>query len=216
MMRLFVFLFFFYSFLLASNQKESTQILIQKAVEAYKKENFLTARKYYMQACKLGNMTGCSGLGTLYERGLGVIKNLKKAAEYYKLACLKSDAFGCFHLQMFESGDLGIEYYSSLCDEEDNSLACLKTGNIYYFGLGVPKDRKSSAIYYQKSCNLKNPRGCFNLGILYGNGDGDLEANEEFSLAYFYLAKQYFYLDCKAKKDSACEMLKSMEALNLN
>lgn len=194
---------------------KSKEDYLQKAVEAYKKENFLTAKEYYTKACESGNMRGCSGLGTIYERGLGVIKDLKKAKEYYQIACDKKDSFGCFHLRIIEEGDLAIDYYTILCDDEDGS-ACLRVGNIYYNGLGIPKDTKSSVIYYQKACVLKNAQGCFNLGIVYRNGEGGLEVNPEIALAYFYLAKQYLLVDCRSGKKSSCNLLKSMEKYNLN
>lgn len=197
----------------SANQK--SKILIQKAVKAYKEENFLTAKKLYDQACTLGNMTGCSGLGTLYERGLGVIRNLQKAQEYYSLACKNGDSFGCFHAQMLESGELAVDYHSTLCDEEVGS-SCLRLANLYYHGRGVAKDKKNAVLYYQKACSLKNAEGCFNLGVLYNNQEGDLDKNPEIALAYFYLAKQYLYLECKAKQKSSCQLLKSMENAELD
>ncbi|RDU74512.1 hypothetical protein CQA57_00210 [Helicobacter anseris] len=194
---------------------KSKEDYLQKAVEAYKKENFLTAKEYYTKACESGNMRGCSGLGTIYERGLGVIKNLLKAKEYYEMACNNKDSFGCFHLRIIQEGDLAIDYYTILCDD-DNGAACLRVGNIYYNGLNVPKDKKNAVIYYQKACILKNAQGCFNLGILYRNGEGDLETNPEIALAYFYLAKQYLSIDCKKGAIPSCNLLKSMEAYQLN
>ncbi|WP_104697050.1 MULTISPECIES: tetratricopeptide repeat protein [unclassified Helicobacter] len=188
---------------------------IKKAVEAYKNGNFLSAKEFYTKACNAGIMDGCSGLGTLYERGLGVIQNLQKAKEYYQFACNRKNAFGCFHLRLIEEGDLALEYYINSCNDDD-ALSCLKVGNLYYRGSGIPKDLKSAAIYYQKSCNLRNAQGCFNLGILYRNGEGELEADSEIALAYFYLAKQYLLTECQKGVASSCNLLKSMEYYQLD
>lgn len=193
----------------------SEQNYIKKAVEAYKSGKFLSAKEFYTKACDAGNMDGCSGLGTLYERGLGVIQDLQKAKEYYQLACSKKNAFGCFHLRIIEEGDLAIDYHVNSC-LDDNASSCLKAGNLYYRGAGIPKDLKNAAIYYQKACNLKNAQGCFNLGILYKNGEGDLEVDTEIALAYFYLAKQYLSIECQKRITSSCSLLKSMEYYQLD
>ena len=189
-----------------------TRELIKEAKDAYLKNNYLTAKKHYERACRLGDMLGCSGVGTLFERGLGVLQDFTKAAQYYQYACKNGDTFGCFHLHMLESGPNTIEYYSKACDDE-NKEACLILANRYYQGMGIQKDADSATNYYQKACVLKSPEGCFNLGILYQNGEGKVKQNSETALAYFYLARQYFENECQNKKQSSCEILRNFDSL---
>ena len=66
--------------------------------------------------------------------------------------------------------------------------AALLAGWAYYFGEGGITQNDEEAIrFYRKSCNLGTPRGCFNLGLQYANGEGveedDIEANRLFKLA---------------------------------
>lgn len=194
---------------LEAKSSKQSRMLVQKAKDAYLKKDYLVAKKAYQQACKMGDYLGCSGLGTLFERGHGVLQDLSKAQEYYEYACKHNDAFGCFSKEMLEKGENAVELYSKGCDEEKKN-SCLALGNLYYKGMGQPKDAKSAVLYYQKACSLKSAEGCFNLGLIYQNGDGKVEQNDDMALAYFALARQYWEIECQNGGRSSCEMLNSL------
>ena len=44
-------------------------------------------RVYYKKACEGDDPFGCNFLGIMYEKAFGVLKNDKKAYEYYQKAC---------------------------------------------------------------------------------------------------------------------------------
>lgn len=191
---------------------QNSNDFIKKARDAYEKSDFDDAKLYYSKACKQGNMLGCSGLGTLYERGLGVDQSYKKAKQYYDFACKKGDSFGCFHARLFEIGPKAEEYYEAMCDDSDG-LSCLRLADLYYKGLGVSKNYQNAAYYYQRACSFFNAEGCFNLGIIYENGKGKLKQSTEIALAYFYLAKNYFEKECQEGNASSCNILNNIEFL---
>ncbi|WP_415752162.1 tetratricopeptide repeat protein [Helicobacter pylori] len=62
--------------------------LVNRGKESYDKQDFTQAKKYFKKACDLKEGMGCYNLGVLYQNGEGVEKNLKKAAQYYKKACV--------------------------------------------------------------------------------------------------------------------------------
>lgn len=198
-----------FQFLEAKITKKSRE-LIQKAKDAYLKGNYLTAKKYYQDACDMGDYLGCSGVGTLFERGQGVLQDFSKAYSYYSYACQNHDQFGCFSKQMLEKGENAVEMYSSACDDGQKE-ACLSLANIYYTGMGEPRDPKIANLYYYKACSLKSASGCFNLGLMYQRGDKDVDQNDDMALAYFTLARQYWEAECQKKNQSSCDILRSLD-----
>jgi uncharacterized protein len=55
----------------------------------------LAARKYYQQACELGEPFGCSNLGELYELGIGVAVDKKIASQFYEKGCTDQSPRAC-------------------------------------------------------------------------------------------------------------------------
>lgn len=51
------------------------------------KQDYSQANNYLTKACSLKDGNGCSVLGTLYEKGLGVDKDFTKASNYYQDGC---------------------------------------------------------------------------------------------------------------------------------
>ena len=82
--------------------------------------------------CKKPYFDACRSLGVLYNHGLNVERNNKKAVAYYLLACEQDDALACTHLAfMYENGhgtevSIGkaLRYYRQGCKAHINT-ACL-------------------------------------------------------------------------------------------
>lgn len=119
----------------------------------YKKaKNHSQAFRFYAKACDGGVMEACYNLGALYQKGLGVKQDGAKALEFYTKAC---------------DGGVG------------KGTGCLRLGEFYYFGrLGVSKDFVKARNYYTKGCELDNASACFNLAIMYEEGEGGVENSE--------------------------------------
>jgi uncharacterized protein len=75
-------------------------------------------------------------LGTAYEKGIGVPKNLDRAVELYRKAC---DA-----TKEFEHG-------------------CLSLGRLYLDGRGVTKDKPKAIELFRKACAAKEKPACDEL-----------------------------------------------------
>jgi TPR repeat protein len=99
------------------------------------------------QACKADADTGdprCQNdLGVLYERGLGIEKELAEAIRLYRLAAAQG-----------------------LADAEENLAAA------YQFGRGVSKDDAQAAYWYRLAAEQGAPAAQNNLAILYMMGQG--------------------------------------------
>ncbi|WP_120903887.1 tetratricopeptide repeat protein [Helicobacter pylori] len=79
---------------------------------------------------------------------------------------------------------------------EPNPEELFNLGMLSYDKQDFSKARK----YFEKACDLKDGRGCGNLGVLYYNGDGVKRDSKK--------ADQYFSKACKLGNQEACEALK--------
>jgi serine/threonine protein kinase len=92
-----------------------------------------------LEACNGQVPAACTQLGVLYNRGIGVAKDLGTAALYYERGCAGGDPAGCNNL-----------------------------GTVYQFGaLGFRADWSKAAGFYERACNGGHLDACANLGALY-------------------------------------------------
>lgn len=60
----------------------------------------LQATAVFREACESGDSGACSGLGIIYERGLGdVTRDRRKAASLYRRSCANGNTRGCDNLR---------------------------------------------------------------------------------------------------------------------
>ena len=128
-------------------------------------------------------------LGYTYYYGLGVPKDLRKAAGLYQTAADLGNAEAQFDLgMMYEVGqgvpmDLGkaAELYKKAANQDYEPAtrglsrlgdAQFKLGYTYYYGLGVPKDLRKAAELYQTAADLGNAEAQFDLDMMYEVGQG--------------------------------------------
>ncbi|GHR82759.1 hypothetical protein VN0664_01180 [Helicobacter pylori] len=81
--------------------------------------------QYFSKACELNSGSGCGALGSLYEYGRGVEKNLTKATQFYSKAC-----------------DLNYKF------------VCSWLGAMQYQGKVVVKNKKQAMKKFEKACKL--------------------------------------------------------------
>lgn len=119
------------------------------AGEYYEKKNDVKqSMLWYQKGCDMGDMPSCLVSGFLYKKA----KNHSQAFRFYAKAC---------------DGGVG------------KGTGCLRLGEFYYFGrLGVSKDFVKARNYYTKGCELDNASACFNLAIMYEEGEGGVENSE--------------------------------------
>ncbi len=109
-----------------------------------------------------------NNLGWMYQRGLGVEKDTKKALEYYQKAADKGDAAAMVNIG---------NYYEALKDYKEagkwyllaalsgNQIGALNYGNLYHWGWGVEQNRELAYKIFMH-CYIKRYRrgSCYYLG----------------------------------------------------
>jgi TPR repeat protein len=111
-------------------------VAVAQAAEATK--DFTRAAALYVKACNGRGAAGCTGLGVLYNRGLGVTRDTTQAAVYYERGCTLGDMAGCNNL-----------------------------GTMYQFGSIGFRDPAKAAGLYERACSNAQMDGCANLGLLF-------------------------------------------------
>jgi serine/threonine-protein kinase len=118
-----------------ANADSSVCVALAQAAEAAK--DFERAAHLYDQACNGKAAAGCTGLGVLYNRGLGVTRDAAQAAIYYERGCTLGDMGGCNNL-----------------------------GTVYQFGSIGFSDPAKAATFYDRACSNGQMDGCTNLALL--------------------------------------------------
>src|SRR5262249_49942446 len=108
------------------------------------------------RSCELPGGEGCTNLGYIHERGVGVPSDLQEAARFYRLACDAGRPIGCSNL-----------------------------GVLYDQGRGAGQDYAMAAKLYQKACDKGGATGCANLGYLLEKGLGTKKPDGARALALY-------------------------------
>lgn len=137
--------------------------------------------------------------GGVKPSGKVILENeYEKSAQIFKESCTKGHAYNCYNLAEF-----------------------------YKKGLGVIKSDENALKYYQISCDLKLPYGCFKVANIALESGDDKKALRDFTascdfgddmgclwLSKFYensdkqKSKNYAQKACQMGNDSACASLK--------
>lgn len=115
--------------------------------------NLTEAINYYMRAADAGHVDCILKIAEFYEKGKGLQKNIKLAINYYEKVIDKS-WWACYHLAtIFMNGQAIQPNYTKAMSYAKKSVELgflpgnKLVGDMYYNGLGIPKD-ESKAIYY--------------------------------------------------------------------
>ena len=112
-------------------------------MRAHLDKNYAQSRRIFHALADEGNVRAQFMMGTIYEQGLGVPKDLATAARWYRQAA--------------EGGNPSAQY---------------NLGVFYQFGKGVPKDAAEAARWYLKAANQGHGRAQNNLSTFYFTGVG--------------------------------------------
>ena len=118
-------------------EKGNAVSCVELAQRAEATRDFEQAATLYLKACNERVGAGCTGIGVLHNRGLGVTRDAALAAEYYERGCNLGDMAGCNNL-----------------------------GTVYQFGsIGFQNSAKAAGLY-ERACSNSHMDGCANLGLL--------------------------------------------------
>ena len=112
----------------------------QKAVDAYKKEDYKTSYKLILPLAKKGFAQAQYNLGVMYGNGRGVAKDYSKAIKWWNLAA-----------------------------DQGNGKAQVNLGWMYEMGKGVPKDARKAANWYQLASNQGHAQAQKKLNLILKN-----------------------------------------------
>jgi uncharacterized protein len=137
------------------------------------------------RACDRGDARACASLGEQYERGRGVDRDIRTAAELYEMACVHGLAEACTVLgTLFEMSDglprdhrRAAALYVMAC-EEGEPVACKNLGIAYRLGKGVRQSASRAARFFLKACDMGHGSGCAALALLFRRGEGVVESDE--------------------------------------
>jgi len=128
-----------------------------------------TAAGFFHRAAKGGNANAQCNMGHLYEHGLGVPADERKAVEWYRQAALQKHpkAMNAMGLACFRANELedASSWFSSAADYDYpnamvNLALCFEEGN------GVNKSEKLAVWYYRKAIELGSDTAMTNLATL--------------------------------------------------
>ncbi len=124
----------------------------------------------------------CGELGTLYEMGLGVEKDLATAEGYYGHSCRAGNVTACGRLPYVvrDAGDPARAYQiaEELCAQEEN-LNCAYQGMALLEGWGVKPSRRKARAVCSEACDRESFEACGCLVVIEMRRDPDSRAAEE-------------------------------------
>jgi TPR repeat protein len=128
------------------------------------------------------NAKAQNNLGIIYEKGLGVEDDTKKAIEWYGKAAEQGDTdalcnLGLIYAKGAEKVGLKQDFHSAAklyrkAADMGAREAQLNLGAFYYHGAGVPQDFKKAAEWYRKAAVQGDADAQCNLAICYHKGEG--------------------------------------------
>ena len=141
-----------------------------------------------MKKLVLAAILGLGVFGMLGVASLNAAENLSKEQfVQFVVDCLDNENVrSCQRLA--NSGDL-------TSAEQCNKEACNNIGLVYY----AAENYQQAFKYYKKACELNDKFGCFNLGVMYAEGQG---VRQDFASA-----RKYYEKACNANNTAACDKL---------
>ena len=133
-------------------------------VMAYQKRDYVTALTLFFTLAEQGHATAQFNLGVMYENGIGVIKDFKKAVGWYRMAAEQGYVKAQFNLAlMYEDGKwvkqdyvLAHMWYNLAANNGDKSA----TNNRDIVAKEMTPSQISKAQDMARECEKKNYKNC--------------------------------------------------------
>lgn len=119
---------------------------------------------------------GCMDLAYAYLNGIGIQQDTQKALELWQIACDNKDFKACFNIAAtYYNGEKtqnnlkqAEKIWLETC-EKGAADSCLGVALLYTQNGTAPT--KKAMPFLEKACNLGNANGCYNLGVVYHQGE---------------------------------------------
>ncbi|QFJ55893.1 tetratricopeptide repeat protein [Pseudobutyrivibrio xylanivorans] len=150
-------------------------------------------------AQQAGDLDGGYYLGYIYEKGIGVLQDYKKAFDYYNRVTKSSStalndrdainlsniAIGLMYVKGYgveANPETALEYFTTASDN-NSPKASYYIGQMYENGIGADKDYEKAMEFYLKAADLNYAPALNQIGYLYYNGYG---VDVDFASAVYY------------------------------
>lgn len=154
--------------------------MIEKAHEAYNKQDYTTAFELYTQLSKEGNADAITSLGFMYQKGQGCEVDDLKALECYEKAAEAKQPYALFNLAIiymnglaqvqtdqFKAHDLYME-----AAIKEVPPAMYEVALMLERGVGCIQNFSEAAFWYEEGAKRGHLESFNNLGVLYKDGHG--------------------------------------------
>lgn len=173
-------------------QSDSSQVL-QEADQAFERGDFDRVHQLLAPLAEAGHPRAQNGMGVLFDRGMGVPKDIGTAATWYQRSAEQGYAKAQFNLGvMYGRGEgvpldleLSAKWYR-LAAEQDHAYAQHNLAQMYLSGVGVERDLSAAFKWESSAARLGDFNAQYTLGLMYFYGQGT-GANSH--LAYEWIAK---------------------------
>tara|TARA_B100001094_G_C18195614_1_gene810635 strand:+ start:7871 stop:8530 length:660 start_codon:yes stop_codon:yes gene_type:complete len=142
----------------SSIKQKRAEALYNQAVTAMRSQKNAQAIKLLTQAGELGHIDAQNDLGLLYQSGMMVPQDYKRAMQWYKKAASKNYIPAMFNI-----------------------------GLMYHKGLGVSQDYKRARIWFLRAAKLNDADAQYNLGVMHHQGLG-VKMNHKEAYIWFSLS----------------------------
>ncbi len=119
-----------------------------------------------------GDLDGAYYLGHIYEKGIGVSLDYKRAFDYYNRVSNSSS--------------------TALYDRDAINLSNIAIGLMYVKGLGVEEDANKALDYFTTASENGSAKANYYIGQMYENGIG-VDRDYEQAMEYYLIAADYDY-----------------------
>jgi len=160
--------------------------LFRKGLKLAQQQDYSGAINIWRPLAKAGHPASQFNLGVINERGLGVIRNMEKAAHWYRKAAEKGQVpaqvnLGLMLLRGRGTGKDPAEAATWLkrAAEKGHPDAQTNLGNLYLMGLGVSKDQALAAKWYRAAARQNHGLAQQNLARQLMTNEASQEQLEE-------------------------------------
>lgn len=145
-----------------------------------KQSNMWRIAMYYLRLAELGDTDAKCDLGTCYERGKGVERDIERAISLYRSAAHDGHMRAQFHLARCHANGLGtlpvdwaraVTLYKRAARQGHVPSIC-NLGVCYHNGRGVERDTTRAVTLYRDAAVQDYARAWYNLGVCYESGTG--------------------------------------------
>jgi TPR repeat protein len=137
------------------------------------------------KSCETGDAAACDVLGNRLRDGLGVQRDLPRAAQLFRMACERKSPDGCAddaHLLALGEGQdakprAALPRLEKMC-KAGQARACGHLGDVFARGRGAPQDVARAEDLLAKACKQGDARSCTNLAPVAARSGSSERARE--------------------------------------